>query len=190
MWTWRARHARSCSRRPAAPRCRWPSWSRSSAEKPPPAGARHGGLPDQRSRDARRRRCCTASSTTRCCTSKNVILTVVTANVPRVADAERVRIERDRRHASRASTLTFGFMETPNVPRALALCRKLGWKFDIMSTSFFLSRRIDQRRRRISACRCGRTSCSSCWRATPATRPTIFHIPTGRVVEIGTQITV
>ena len=36
--------------------------------------------------------------------------------------------------------ITFGYMETPNVPRALALANKLGWKFDIMSTSFFLSR--------------------------------------------------
>ena len=37
--------------------------------------------------------------------------------------------------------LRFGFMETPNVPKALAVARKLGWQFDIMSTSFFLSRR-------------------------------------------------
>ena len=37
--------------------------------------------------------------------------------------------------------LRFGFMETPNVPKALAIARKLGWQFDIMSTSFFLSRR-------------------------------------------------
>ena len=37
--------------------------------------------------------------------------------------------------------LRFGFMESPNVPKALAIARKLGWQFDIMSTSFFLSRR-------------------------------------------------
>jgi K+ transporter len=29
-------------------------------------------------------------------------------------------------------------METPNVPRALAIARKQGWHFDIMSTSFYL----------------------------------------------------
>jgi KUP system potassium uptake protein len=38
-------------------------------------------------------------------------------------------------------TLKFGFMESPNVPKTLAIARKLGWQFDIMSTSFFLSRR-------------------------------------------------
>ena len=37
--------------------------------------------------------------------------------------------------------LKFGYMETPNVPKALAIARKHGWQFDIMSTSFFLSRR-------------------------------------------------
>jgi hypothetical protein len=33
-------------------------------------------------------------------------------------------------------------MESPNVPKALAIARKHGWHFDIMSTSFFLSRRL------------------------------------------------
>ena len=32
-------------------------------------------------------------------------------------------------------------MESPNVPKALVIARKLGWQFDIMSTSFFVSRR-------------------------------------------------
>ena len=39
------------------------------------------------------------------------------------------------------SRCKFGYMETPNVPKALAIARKQGWQFDIMSTSFFLSRR-------------------------------------------------
>ena len=37
--------------------------------------------------------------------------------------------------------ISYGFMETPNVPKALGLCRKQGLKFDIMATSFFLGRR-------------------------------------------------
>ena len=37
--------------------------------------------------------------------------------------------------------LKFGYMEQPNVPKALAIARRHGWQFDIMSTSFFLSRR-------------------------------------------------
>jgi KUP system potassium uptake protein len=71
---------------------------------------------------------------------KNVILTVETAHTPRVNPAERVRIEPVGETFSRV-VLRFGFMEQPNVPKALAIARKLGWTFDIMATSFFLSRR-------------------------------------------------
>jgi len=71
---------------------------------------------------------------------QNVILTVETAPTPRVKEAERVRIEPVGKTFSRV-VLRFGFMEMPNVPKALAIARKLGWTYDIMSTSFFLSRR-------------------------------------------------
>src|SRR5262249_44635542 len=70
----------------------------------------------------------------------NVILTIETAETPRVSPAERVHIEPIGRTFT-GVRLRFGFMETPNVPRALAIARKLGWHFDIMSTSFFVSRR-------------------------------------------------
>jgi KUP system potassium uptake protein len=43
--------------------------------------------------------------------------------------------------AFRRVIMTFGYMEEPNIPAGLGLCRKLGWKFDIMSTSFLVSRR-------------------------------------------------
>src|ERR1700720_3655160 len=72
---------------------------------------------------------------------KNVILTIQTAPTPRVNPAERVRIEPVGDTFTRIN-LRFGFMEMPNVPKALAIARKLGWTFDIMSTSFFLSRRL------------------------------------------------
>ncbi|HEX4826715.1 MAG TPA: potassium transporter Kup, partial [Xanthobacteraceae bacterium] len=69
----------------------------------------------------------------------NVILTIVTTDTPRVTDDERVKITvRSPRFSSMA--LKFGYMESPNVPKALAVARKHGWHFDIMSTSFFLSR--------------------------------------------------
>ena len=70
---------------------------------------------------------------------KNVILTIETAPTPRIDPAERVRLEEISKTFS-IVTLRFGFMESPNVPKALAIARKLCWQFDIMSTSFFLSR--------------------------------------------------
>ena len=70
----------------------------------------------------------------------NVVLTVVTADMPRVGEEERVRITPLSKYFSRVA-LKFGYMEQPNVPKALAVARKHGWQFDIMATSFFLSRR-------------------------------------------------
>jgi len=119
---------------------------------------------------------------------KNVILTVETADSPRVDLAERVRIEPVGQTFSRV-TLRFGFMETPNVPKALAIARKLGWQFDIMSTSFFLSRRLLKPAAHSGMPRWQDRLFIALTRwANDATD--YFQIPTGRVVEVGTQVTV
>jgi KUP system potassium uptake protein len=118
----------------------------------------------------------------------NVVLTVVTADTPRVPDEERVTITPVTPLFSRIA-LKFGYMEQPNVPRALAIARKLGWTFDIMSTSFFLSRR---------SLKPSSQSGMPVWQdrlfiglAKSASDATdFFQIPTGRVVEVGTQVTI
>jgi KUP system potassium uptake protein len=119
---------------------------------------------------------------------KNVILTVRTSDRPRVPDDLRIQIEPVSDDFKRL-TITYGFMERPNVPRALGVCRRQGLKFDIMSTSFFLGRRsvvpsatqgmpLWQDRLYIFLMR-------------NAANPTdFFHIPPGRVVELGTQVSV
>ena len=119
---------------------------------------------------------------------QNVILTVETADMPHVPPAERVRIEQISATFSRVH-LRFGYMETPNVPKALAIARKVGWHFDIMATSFFLSRR---------ALKPAVHSGMPRWQDRLFIRLTriandatdYFQIPTGRVVEVGTQVTV
>jgi KUP system potassium uptake protein len=119
---------------------------------------------------------------------KNVILTVETAPTPRVDPAERVRIEPVGETFSRV-TLRFGFMETPNVPRALAIARKLGFTFDIMATSFFLSRRSLKPAAHSGMPRWqDRLFIALARTANDATD--YFQIPTGRVVEVGTQVTI
>ncbi|HET9716562.1 MAG TPA: potassium transporter Kup [Pseudolabrys sp.] len=118
----------------------------------------------------------------------NVVLTIVTSDTPRVPEDERVRITPLSKLFSRVS-LKFGYMEQPNVPKALAIARKHGWQFDIMSTSFFLSRRSLK-----PSAKSGMPS----WQdhlfiglARSASDATdFFQIPTGRVVEVGTQVTV
>jgi KUP system potassium uptake protein len=119
---------------------------------------------------------------------KNVILTIETAPTPRIDPAERVRLEQISATFSKI-TLRFGFMESPNVPKALAIARKLGWQFDIMSTSFFLSRR---------ALKPAAHSGMPRWQdhlfialsRTANDATDYFQIPSGRVVEVGTQVTV
>jgi KUP system potassium uptake protein len=118
----------------------------------------------------------------------NAILTIETADAPRVDPAERVRIQPVGKTFSRV-VLRFGFMETPNVPRALAIARKLGWQFDIMSTSFFLSRRLLKPAAHSGMPRWQDTLFIGLTRvANDATD--YFQIPTGRVVEVGTQVTI
>jgi KUP system potassium uptake protein len=118
----------------------------------------------------------------------NVILTIETVDRPRVSDEDRVRITHVSEHFSLVS-LRYGFMETPNIPKALAIARKLGWHFDIMSTSFFLSRRSIK-----PAAKSGmplwqdRLFIALAKAASDASD--FFQIPTGRVVEVGTQVTV
>jgi KUP system potassium uptake protein len=119
---------------------------------------------------------------------QNVILTVNTADLPHVPPSDRVRIEQISPTFSRVH-LRFGYMETPNVPRALAIARKVGWHFDIMATSFFLSRRALK-----PAVHSGmprwqdRLFIRLAGAANDATD--YFQIPTGRVVEVGTQVTI
>ena len=118
----------------------------------------------------------------------NVILTIETADTPRVDRAERVRIESVGETFSRV-VLRFGFMETPNVPKALAIARKHGWQFDIMSTSFFLSRRSLKPAAHSGMPRWQDRLFIMLTRiANDATD--YFQIPTGRVVEVGTQVTI
>lgn len=117
----------------------------------------------------------------------NVILSIRTAPTPRVDDDEKVHYEAYNAHFSRL-VMTFGYMETPNVPQALGLARKLGWTFDIMDTSFFLSRRkltLTQKRGPLRNWE-DRVFAAMAHNASDATAH--FRLPTGRVVEIGMQV--
>jgi KUP system potassium uptake protein len=117
-----------------------------------------------------------------------IVLTVKTLETPRAPDSERVKVE-DYMPDVKRVTLSFGFMETPNVVKALTEARKHGLKFDIMKTSFFLSRRTIVPSEKSGMPR---------WQdhlfiflARNATNATdFFHIPSGRAVELGNQVMV
>ena len=120
--------------------------------------------------------------------SQNFIVTVAVAPTPTVSDANRITMERLSDNFLRI-ILTFGYMETPNVPRALSLARKRGEKFDIMTTSFFLNRRTF---------RSARHQGLPFWQervfialSKSAADATAFYcLPSNRVVEMGQQMAI
>jgi KUP system potassium uptake protein len=119
---------------------------------------------------------------------KNVILTVRTAETPRVDDDARLEIHTINDDFKKV-VVYYGFMESPNLPKALALCRKQGLKFDIMATSFFLGRRSV-----VPSAHSGMPLWQDkvfIYLMKNAANPTeFFKIPPGRVVELGAQVTV
>ncbi|MCC6920712.1 MAG: potassium transporter Kup [Alphaproteobacteria bacterium] len=119
---------------------------------------------------------------------KLIMLSVFTTSYPRMPDEMRAKIEQVSESVTRV-ILNFGYMETPNVPRALARLKRAGLKFDIMTTSFFLGRRTI-----VPDKRSGMPQWQDklfIWLNRNAMNATdFFQIPTGRVVELGTQVTV
>ena len=115
-----------------------------------------------------------------------VLLTAKTEGVPYVPKEERLNVESlGKRFWS--ITLHYGFMQIPNVPKALRECAAEGLEFDVMSTSFFLGQ---------VSLTSGRGSALPRWRRQlfgalarngfGATE--FFRLPPNRVVEMGSQL--
>lgn len=116
---------------------------------------------------------------------RNVLLTLVTRDIPFVSDDDRFLIT-EVAHNFYLITGYYGFKEQPDVPALLAQCHRMGLEFDMMDTSFFLSRE------RIISSVPGLTG----WRRklfvamsrNAGAATDFFQIPTNRVVELGTQV--
>ena len=118
--------------------------------------------------------------------ARNVLVTVLTAEVPYVAAEERVDIV-DLGSSFYRVFVRYGFMEQPDLPEALTACGDKGLAFNLEKTSFFLSREVVVPKL---------TPAMSLWRemffilmlrnAQSATD--FFRIPTNRVVELGTLV--
>ena len=117
---------------------------------------------------------------------RNVLLTVEVLETPTAEDEERVTVEHLEDSFYKV-TLRFGFAEDPDVPDTMESIQACGLPFDLMDTTFFLSRESIVATDRPGMAR---------WRdklfvfmqrnATPATA--FFQIPGNRLVELGTQV--
>jgi len=119
---------------------------------------------------------------------QTVLLTVETLRVPYATLDERAEYEVLAEHFARL-TLRFGFMETPNVSRAMVHARRSGLKFDVMASTFFLGRR-----RPVPSGPGGFGRMLDQLYATLArvsADPTdFFHLPRDRVVELGERVAI
>jgi KUP system potassium uptake protein len=118
--------------------------------------------------------------------ARNILVTVQTAEIPYVADADRLEIV-DLGQTFYRVLVRYGFMEQPNLPQALEGCGEKGLELDLNKTSFFVSREVVVPKM---------TPPMMLWRelyfiwmlrnAQSATD--FFRIPANRVVELGTLV--
>jgi len=119
---------------------------------------------------------------------QTVFLTIVTHDVPRVPREDRVQLERLVNGFYQLEAW-YGFTEQPDIDEILAACRvRYGMHFDVMDTSFFLSRETVIPASEIKGMALWRDHLFA-WMSRNATRATdFFNIPPNRVVELGTHI--
>jgi KUP system potassium uptake protein len=117
---------------------------------------------------------------------RNILLTVVVEDKPYVTKGNRLLIK-DMGKNFHWVRVFYGFMETPDIPAALELCATRGLSFDMMSTSFFISRAL-----LVSSPNPGmmewRESLFISLSKNAMNAADFFKIPTNRVIEMGTQI--
>jgi KUP system potassium uptake protein len=119
---------------------------------------------------------------------KTVFLTIVPHDVPFVPAEDRVQFERLVNGFYKLEAW-YGFKEQPNIDEILAACRmRYGFSFDVMDTSFFLSRETVIPTSDTPGMALWRDHLFA-WMSRNATRATdFFNIPANRVVELGTHI--
>ena len=117
------------------------------------------------------------------------LVTVETTDTPYVNDFDRLYLHRMEKGFMRI-VIRYGFMEDPDVPLALENCKRFGESFEIMETTFYVSRETvipGVIGRNIHPWR-ARLFAFMSKNATSATD--FFKIPNNRVVELGTQLVI
>jgi KUP system potassium uptake protein len=117
-----------------------------------------------------------------------VFLTVEFRDVPWVPFEERVRCERMGNNCWRVR-VRYGFMNRLDIVRELELCGALGLEFNLMETSFFLSREkiVPAERGAFSMAR-WREHLFSAMARNASNVSDYFNIPANCVVELGTRV--
>jgi KUP system potassium uptake protein len=117
---------------------------------------------------------------------RNILLTVIVEDKPYVTTGNRLLIDDMGKSFFRVRVF-YGFMEAPDIPAALTLCAARGLAFDMMSTTFFISRAMI-----VSSPSPGMMK----WRErlfmalsrNAQHAADFFKIPSNRIIEMGTRV--
>src|SRR5216684_3889349 len=115
-----------------------------------------------------------------------VLMNVQTEDIPLVPEERRLEFHH-LDHNFHIIKVHYGFMDEPNIPRALAQCRVMQFRFNLMETSFFLRREKIVAAQRAPFAR-WRKQVFILMANTMLNATEFFRIPTNRVIELGGQI--
>ncbi len=118
-----------------------------------------------------------------------VFLTIVDADVPRIAERERTEVQVIEPGHFYEVVLHYGFMEEPDVPKGIHLLERHGLQFEAGDTTFFLGKTTLARAQRRGFFTWRRTLFRWMQRNSPATAE-YFNLAPERVIELGTRVTI
>ena len=117
-----------------------------------------------------------------------VIVNVTVDDTPLVAPAHRLEVEKLGK-GFYTVRIHHGFFETPDVPQALREARRFGLALDVDTATFFIGREtlVPAERSELGTLRNRLYRAMAANALSPAR---FYHLPTNRVVELGTQIAI
>ncbi len=115
-----------------------------------------------------------------------ILLTVKIADQPYVDDKDRVKLD-DLGQGFHRMKILYGFMQEADVPAALQSCSTCGGAFNMMDTSFFLSRQTLLPSEN-PGMRIWREKLFAWMLRNAESAMEFFRLPTNRVVELGSQV--
>ena len=115
-----------------------------------------------------------------------VIMNIQTIEVPHIPKAEKVEVQELTPGFFRVIG-RFGFMEDPDVPQVIALCRRQGLEIKEETTTFFLSRETVIASRK-PGMMIWRERLFSLMSRNAQSATAFFRLPPNRVVELGMQV--
>ncbi len=117
---------------------------------------------------------------------RNLILTVLFHDVPWIAFEERIQITPLVAGFWKVQ-VNYGFKNTPNIPKALELCRSHGLAINLFETSYFLSRETIVPTRGDGMAR-WRESLFALMSRNAGSVAGFFRLPNNCVIELGTRV--